>query len=251
MSVAGRGPNIAFSFANNCVAVTGANGGIGRVICDYLVGNGLSVYALSRSTTTGSSAQHHVVTDVTSVTSVAAAVAEVYETAPGPVDLVACAGISEGDVPAEDLSVEEFDHIMAVNVRGVFLSCQAFGRELLARGGGSIVNISSMSGNYVVNVPQKQSAYNTSKAAVTALTRSLAVEWGPRGVRVNSVAPGYVATRAITANDSNVDLWRGTTVYGRFAEPEEVAEAVAFLLSDGSLYCCGTELVMDGGYRLR
>ena len=169
----------------------------------------------------------------------------------GPVDLVCCAGIVEDDVAAEDMPIELFDAVLGVNLRGLFLSCQAFGRELLARGGGSIVNIASMSGNYVVNFPQHQCAYNASKAAVTALSKSLAVEWGPRGVRVNAVSPGYVGTPLLAKKAHQFDQWMQGIVLNRFAEPDEVARAVAFLLSTDSGYCCGTELLMDGGFSLR
>ena len=139
-----------------------------------------------------------------------------------------------------------------MNLRGVFLGCQGFGRELLARGGGSIVNIASMSGNCIVNYPQKQCAYNASKAAVTALTKSLAVEWGPRGVRVNAVSPGLRGhapalrqARPVRAVEGRASCWDD------FADPDEIAATVAFLLSTDSSYFCGAELVADGGYSLR
>ena len=86
---------------------------------------------------------------------------------------------------------------------------------------------------------------------MTALTKSLAVEWGPRGVRVNAVSPGYVNTPALASKRDYFEEWRRATVFGRFADPSEVATAVAFLLSVDSSYCCGTELVIDGGYSLR
>ena len=166
-------------FRNTQVAVTGASGGIGRALCAHLAALGLSVFALDRVAIEPLSGVEFVSVDVTDPSSVEAAVSAVYEIAAGPVDLVCCAGIVEDDVAAEDMAIELFDSVLAVNLRGLFLSCQAFGRQLLARGGGSIVNIASMSGNYVVNFPQHQCAYNASKAAVTALSKSLAVEWGP------------------------------------------------------------------------
>ena len=238
-------------FRNGQVAVTGASGGIGRALCAHLAALGLSVFALDRVAIEPLTGVEFVSLDVTDPSSVEAAVSAVYETAAGPVDLVCCAGIVEDDVAAEDMPIELFDSVLAVNLRGLFLSCQAFGRQLLARGGGSIVNIASMSGNYVVNFPQHQCAYNASKAAVTALSKSLAVEWGPRGVRVNAVSPGYVGTPLLANKAHQFGQWLPGIVLNRFAEPDEVARAVAFLLSTDSGYCCGTELLMDGGFSLR
>jgi NAD(P)-dependent dehydrogenase (short-subunit alcohol dehydrogenase family) len=239
-------------FQNQRVAVTGASGGIGQAITSYLVAQGLIVFGLDRVEAPGAQAGVTAINmDVTDPASVEEALVRVYETGPGAVDLVCCAGIVEDNVAAEDMSTELFDSIMAVNLRGVFLSCRSFGRELLARGGGSIVNIASMSGNHVVNFPQRQCAYNASKAGVTALTKSLAVEWGPRGVRVNAVSPGYVQTPLLALKTHQFHHWMPGIVLGRFGEPDEVARAVAFLLSNDSSYCCGTELLMDGGFTLR
>jgi len=239
-------------FQNTQVAVTGASGGIGRAISAYLTAQGLNVFGLDRVEPVEQlSGVQPLKVDVTVPSSVEAAVALIYDTVPGPVDLVCCAGIVEDDVAAEDMPIALFDSILAVNLRGLFLSCQAFGRQLLTRGGGSIVNIASMSGNHVVNFPQRQCAYNASKAAVTALSKSLAVEWGPRGVRVNAISPGYVATPLLALKTHQFKDWTPSIVLGRFAQPDEVARAVAFLLSTDSSYCCGTELLMDGGFSLR
>ena len=239
-------------FAHQHVAVTGASGGIGRALSEHLVAQGLSVFGLDLVEDPDPPAGVRPLSlDVTAPGDVERAAAAVYELASGPVDLVCCAGIVEDDVAAEDMSIAQFDAVMAVNLRGVFLSCQAFGRRLLAGSGGSIVNIASMSGNQIVNYPQRQSAYNASKAAVTALTKSLAVEWGPRGVRVNAVSPGYVDTPLLALKKHQFDLWKPSIVLGRFAETSEIARAVAFLLGSDSSYCCGTELVVDGGYSLR
>jgi len=112
----------------------------------------------------------------------------------GHVDvLVNNAGVAKSDVRAEDISDEHWRFHMDVNVDGLFWCCRAFGRKMLAQGKGAIVNIGSMSG-FIVNRPQPQSFYNASKAAVHHLTRSLAAEWGARGVRVNAVAPTYIET---------------------------------------------------------
>jgi len=234
------------------IAVTGAAGGIGLAIVDRLMAEGaepvgLDVKGLDRLP----EGVRGLEVDLTSPASVAEVVAELYSTDERPVDLVNSAGIVEDDVAAEDMDVAQFDAVHGVNVRGVFVTSQAFGRELLARGGGSIVNIASMSGNALVNWPQKQSAYNSSKAAVSALSRSLAVEWGARGVRVNTVSPGYVDTPLNHLKAHMHEGWKADTVLGRFATPEEVAGAVAFLLGPDAGYFVGAELLMDGGSSLR
>ncbi|MGW4072223.1 SDR family NAD(P)-dependent oxidoreductase [Streptomyces asiaticus] len=230
------------------IAVTGAAGGIGRATCAHLAGLGAEVYALDL---TASPVGRSIRCDVTDEDSVAAAIGTVV-TEGGRIDgLVAAAGVVEDDVPAERMSAAEFDRVLGVNLKGTFLSCAAAARRMLDGAGGRIVTVSSMSGTHIVNHPQKQSAYNASKAAVGALTRSLAVEWGPRGVRINSVAPGYVAT---PLNDLKRHLhprWTEGTVSGRFAEPEEIAAAIGWLLGDEAAYCVGTELLMDGGFALR
>ena len=239
-------------FLNKHVAVTGASGGIGRVLSGYLAERGLTVFGLDIVTDPAPPpGVRSLPVDVTVGSSVAEAVSSCYELASGPVDLVCCAGIVENDVPAEEMPIEQFEAVLAVDLRGVFLSCQAFGRRLLDSSGGSIVNVASMSGNCVVNFPQHQCAYNASKAAVTALTKSLAVQWGPRGVRLNTISPGYVDTPLLSLKPHQFEQWKAGVVLGRFAEPVEIARAVAFLLSTESSYCCGTELVIDGGYSLR
>lgn len=239
-------------FEGRRIAVTGAAGGIGQAIVLHLVREGAEVYALDRRDATdlppGASARE---VDLASPESVTAVVAALYADDNRPIDLVNSAGIVEDNVAAEDMSIEQWDAVLGVNLRGTFLSCQAFGRELLVRGTGAIVNIASMSGNSVVNFPQRQSAYNTSKAAVTALTKSLSVEWSPRGVRLNSLSPGYVDTPLNHLKADMYEQWKEGTVVGRFATPNEVAASVAFLLSDDASYYIGAELLMDGGYSLR
>jgi NAD(P)-dependent dehydrogenase (short-subunit alcohol dehydrogenase family) len=239
-------------FEGRRVAVTGAAGGIGLAICESLAAQGAQVHGLDLKgldALPGSATGHTV--DVTSEESVVAVVRALYADDDRPVDLVNSAGIVEDDVAAEEMPMAEFDRIMAVNLRGVFLACREFGRELLARGGGAIVNIASMSGNAIVNFPQRQSVYNTSKAGVSALTRSLAVEWGPRGVRLNTVSPGYVNTPLNALKTDMHPQWTRETVLGRFAQPAEIAKAVEYFLGEESAFCCGAELLIDGGFSLR
>lgn len=236
------------NLAGKVVAVTGAAGGIGTKICERLAAEQAAVHRLD---TRAAGGELDVTVDVTSPESLERAVRQVVARS-GRVDgLVAAAGVVEGDIAAEEMSAEAFQRTIAVNLTGVFLSCQAFGRPMLEAGSGSIVTISSMSGTHVVNTPQNQCAYNASKAGVSALTRSLAAEWGPRGVRVNAIAPGYVDTPLIAEKAHQFQQWLDAIPLARFAKPEEIAATVAFLLSDEAPYFCGSELLVDGGYSLR
>ena len=239
-------------FQGRRVAVTGAAGGIGSAIVARLVDEGAEVIALDRRTPEAlPDGAVGVELDLTSPEAVADVVRDLYAGDDRPVHLVNSAGIVEDDVPAVDMPIEQWDAVLGVNLRGTFITCQAFGRELIARGGGAIVNIASMSGNAVVNAPQRQAAYNTSKAGVSALTRSLAVEWSPLGVRINALSPGYVGTPLNALKAHMHETWKQGVVTRRFATPEEVAASVAFLLSDEADYYVGAELLMDGGYSLR
>ena len=123
---------------------------------------------------------------------------------------------------------------------------------MLERRSGSIINIASMSG-HIVNHPQKMAVYNASKAAVLHYTRSLAVVWADHGIRVNSISPGYTATAmtaAPRANPERLLSWEQGTPLGRVARPEEMSGAIAYLASDASSFTTGTNIVVDGGYRL-
>jgi NAD(P)-dependent dehydrogenase (short-subunit alcohol dehydrogenase family) len=170
----------------------------------------------------------------------------------GHVDiLVNNAGVAKSDVRAEDTSDEHWRFHMEVNLDGLFWCCRAFGRAMLEQRRGSIVNIGSMSG-FIVNKPQPQAFYNASKAAVHHLTRSLAAEWGARGVRVNAVAPTYIETPltqfGITENPEMYKVWLEMTPMGRVGQPDEIASIVHFLASDASSLMTGSIVTADGGY---
>jgi NAD(P)-dependent dehydrogenase (short-subunit alcohol dehydrogenase family) len=170
----------------------------------------------------------------------------------GRVDiLVNNAGVAKSDVRAEDTSDEHWRFHMDVNLDGLFWCCRAFGRHMLAKGSGAIVNIGSMSG-FIVNKPQPQSFYNASKAAVHHLTRSLAAEWGTRGVRVNAVAPTYIETPltsfGINENPEMYKTWLDMTPMARVGQPEEIASVVLFLASDAASLMTGSIVLADGGY---
>ncbi|WP_292448316.1 SDR family oxidoreductase, partial [Mesorhizobium sp.] len=166
--------------------------------------------------------------------------------------LVNSAGIAihgdSGDYP-EDI----WRQTMAINVDAVFRCCRAALAPMRRQGGGAILNVGSISG-IVSNIPQNQVAYNSSKAAVHMMTKSLASEVAADNIRVNAVAPGYIETdlsRGGIENPEWFPIWRGKTPMGRVGQPEEVAAAALFLCSPASSYVTGEVLVIDGGYTTR
>jgi NAD(P)-dependent dehydrogenase (short-subunit alcohol dehydrogenase family) len=169
----------------------------------------------------------------------------------GGVDiLVNNAGIARSDTGAENVTDEHWLNVIDVNLNGLFWCCRSFGRTMLARGRGSIVNVGSMSG-FIVNRPQPQSYYNASKAAVHHLTRSLAAEWGARGVRVNAVAPTYIDTplnRFGTENPEMFKYWVEGTPMRRMGTVDEIGSVVLFLASDAASLLTGSIVLADGGY---
>jgi len=236
-------------FGGRVVAVSGTTSGIGRGIASTLAAEGATVFGLDVEP---GGIGEHIPCDVSDADSVANAAADLLALSGGRIDhVVANAGIRGSDTAAEELPVAEFDAVFAVNLRGVFLTLQAFAPAMLAAGRGSMVAVASMSGNRVVNVPQRTVHYNTAKAGVTAMVRTLAVEWGARGVRVNTVSPGYVSTPFLDGDRALHAQWLPNTVPGRFATIEEIAAGTLYLLSDDAGYCYGTDLLIDGGYSLR
>ena len=150
--------------------------------------------------------------------------------------------------PALEVTDEEWRDVMGVNLDGLWIASQVFGRHMIDAGGGVIVNIGSMSAS-IVNRPQWQPAYNASKAAVHHLTRSLAAEWAPHGVRVNALAPGYMHTDMTPLHEPRFQrYWIEDTPQQRAGEPEELAGAIVFLASDASSFMTGSVLTIDGGY---
>lgn len=168
----------------------------------------------------------------------------------GKIDiLVNNAGIARW-AAAEAMTLEEWREIIDIDLTGVFLCCKWVGREMIKQKRGSIVNISSMSG-YIVNVPQKQCHYNTAKAGVHHLTKSLAVEWAPYNIRVNAICPGYMMTPLLRLADQKIlDEWASYTPMKRIADPSEIRGLCVFLASKASSYITGASILIDGGYTL-
>ena len=158
------------------------------------------------------------------------------------------AGIANA-APAEEMSLAQWQQVVDVDLTGVFLSCQAEGRAMLRHGGGSIVNIASMSGS-IVNRGLLQAHYNAAKAGVVHLTKSLAMEWADRGIRVNAISPGYTATPMNTRPEvaEQVQIFEAETPLGRMATVDEIVGPTVFLLSEAAAFCTGVDLLVDGGF---
>lgn len=195
--------------------------------------------------------------DVTDPASLQAAFESTKQHLGTPTILVNCAGVTSG-VAMLELPVEDWRRVMEVNVTGTFLTSQQFARQFLRgrtsdKDTASIINISSMSG-FAVNIPQTQAAYNTSKAAVSMFTKSVAVEWLPLGIRVNAIAPGYFTsdmTRDFVAeNPEMAREWISRIPAGRMGEPHELGPMAVYLASDASAYVVGQSFLIDGGYTL-
>jgi NAD(P)-dependent dehydrogenase (short-subunit alcohol dehydrogenase family) len=229
--------------------VTGAAQGIGERIAQVLGDAGYDLALFDRQEIAGFPGALKVSGDVTSEADVAALAAQVDERF-GRVDvLVNNAGIACIS-PAEQTPLALWRQVVEVNLTGPFLLCQAFGRRMLAAGSGSIVNIASVAGLFGV---ADRAAYNTSKHGLIGLTRTLAVEWGGRGVRVNAVCPGWVKTPMDDASQGEGAYGDGDIVdhvpLGRFASPNDVAQAVAFLAdAERSPFVNGVTLSVDGGW---
>lgn len=251
-----------FSLDGETAVVTGAAQGLGREMATGLAEMGANVAIADinaeRAEETASDLDGETTViatevDVTDEGSVEEMVEDVTDRL-GPVDvLINNAGVVE-NAPAEETTLDSWRRVLAVNLDGVFLCAKHVGRQMLERGEGRIVNIASMSG-FDVNVPQKQASYNTTKAGVSMLTKSLAVEWADRGVRVNAIAPGYMRTELVDevldANPDMEETWLENTPMGRLGRPEELRELVVYLASDASSYMTGSTVVMDGGYTSR
>jgi NAD(P)-dependent dehydrogenase (short-subunit alcohol dehydrogenase family) len=188
-----------------------------------------------------------VAADVTDAATVQAAVEEIVDRL-GQIDVLVNNAGTCIHRPALDVTPAEWQIVMDVNVNGVWNCAQAFGRQMVAQRSGVIVNIGSISAQ-IVNRPQWQAGYNASKAAVHQLTKSLAAEWAPHGVRVNALAPGYVKTEMAPVDEPQFRRqWIEDAPMQRYAMPAELGPSVVFLASDASSFMTGSVLVVDGGY---
>ncbi|WP_160134724.1 SDR family NAD(P)-dependent oxidoreductase [Halococcus salsus] len=252
-----------FSLEGQRAVVTGAGRGLGNVMATAYAEAGADVAIVDVDSETAERAADEIAelgVETTSVTADVSDEAEVEAMTETVVDrlggidiLLNNAGIVS-NTPAEEMPVDEWQATMDVNLTGVFLCSKHVGRHMLERGSGTIVNISSMSG-LVANHPQPQIAYNASKAGVIMVTRSLASEWGDRGVRVNSIAPGYMKTDLVEdvleEDPEMAETWREYTPMGRLGKPTELGPVAVFLASEASSFMNGEIVSFDGGYTVR
>jgi NAD(P)-dependent dehydrogenase (short-subunit alcohol dehydrogenase family) len=237
--------------------VTGGTSGIGRALALGLAEAGADVVPSSRRLEevekTAAAIEGRgrrtvrIASDVTDRASLEAALAATVKGL-GKVDiLVNCAGTTKR-TPTLDVPEEEWSRILETNLTGTLRACQVFGRHMLEKGYGRIVNIASLS-SYVALF--EVAAYGASKAAVAALTKSLAIEWGPRGVNVNAIAPGVFRTplnQALLDGSPRGEEFLLRTPMKRFGKVEELAGAAVFLASEAASFVNGEVLVVDGGF---
>lgn len=238
------------------VVVTGAGQGLGETTCEVVGALGARVVALDIDEQRALSVAQRLADDgvdalgigcdVADEAAVSDAAATTVERFGGCHGLVNNAGVISWQ-PLEELAVDEWDRVMAVNARGPFLCAKHFGRVMLDGGRGSIVNIASVAGT----TPEPSAgAYAPSKAAVIMLGRQLATEWGGRGIRANTVSPGIMRTPMAEGFNSDPQAYARRlemVAMNRIGAPAEVAHVIAFLLSDAASYLTGQNIEVDGG----
>jgi NAD(P)-dependent dehydrogenase (short-subunit alcohol dehydrogenase family) len=244
--------------AGKLVAVTGAGGGIGRAIAVAFSDAGAQVVLLERDAKIATETADAVLAksgraalvapcDVSDIDSVDMAGRQVLADA-GPVDVLVNNAALMRPGALDSITPAEWSAVMAVNLTGYLNCSQVFGRQMRPRGTGSIVHIASISGRH----PQGNSgAYSVSKAGIIMLSRQLATEWGPSGVRSNVVSPGMIETpltRAFYETPGVRERRNAVVPTGRIGQPEDIANAVLFLASMRAAYINGDEITVDGGY---
>jgi NAD(P)-dependent dehydrogenase (short-subunit alcohol dehydrogenase family) len=253
-----------FKLQGKVAIVTGGAQGLGKAICFALAEAGATIviadiqYSKAEKVTKEISERTNVKTlaiqlDITDEVAVDKAVQTVLNEF-GHIDiLVNNAGIVVNE-DAEKMSLKDWRKVMDVNTTAGFIVTKAVGNIMLSQGKGSVINISSMSGIIVNKPPQNQISYNVSKSGMIMLTKTFAVEWAKRGVRVNSIAPGYMKTEMVEKiqieQPELTEQWVDFTPMGRLGNPEELGGIAVYLASDASSYTTGCIVSVDGGYTI-
>ncbi|KLU62265.1 2-dehydro-3-deoxy-D-gluconate 5-dehydrogenase [Peptococcaceae bacterium CEB3] len=249
-----------FRLVGKMALITGGGRGIGKAISVALAEAGATIIIMDKDEVSARNAIYEIQGnggsafflkgDVTSNKDVIEVVKQVVKQL-GRIDvLVNDAGIVR-NVKAEEMSWSDWFDVINVNLNGLFLMCQQVGRQMIKQKNGSIINISSMSAN-IVNWPQPQCSYNAAKAAVSHLTKSLAMEWAMHNIRVNAIAPGYISTE-LTKYGLTTEwgkTWIDLTPQKRVGTPEELGGLAVYLASEASSYVTGSIIVIDGGYSI-
>ncbi len=246
----------AFDLTGQVALVTGGASGIGHAIAQALAERGAILVLVDRAAEVVAvaaalpgSGHMGCAVDLLDRARLEPALATVVERF-GKIDvLVNNAGIVRL-APAETLAETDWDQTLAVNLKAPFLMCQLVGRGMLERGRGRIINIASQASLVALH---EHVAYSASKAAIVSMTRTLALEWGPRGINTNAISPTVVDTelgRQAWAGEKGT-LFRQKIPTGRFARPDEIAMAALFLASGASAMINGENLVVDGGYTIQ
>lgn len=246
-----------FDLTGRTALVTGGNQGLGKAFAFGLAEAGAKVAVAGRNAERNDKAVdearsaglslHPITADITKQTDVDRMTGEAIS-ALGRVDILVNNAGTCYHAESWDVTEQQWDSVFDLNVKALWACSLAVGAHMRERGSGSVINIGSMSG-MIVNRPQMQPAYNASKAAVHHLTKSLAAEWAPLGIRVNAVAPGYCKTEMAPVDRPEFQRhWIEDTPMQRYAMPEEIAPSVVFLASDAASFITGSVLVADGGY---
>jgi NAD(P)-dependent dehydrogenase (short-subunit alcohol dehydrogenase family) len=247
-----------FNLPGRVALITGGAGGLGRAIAQGLAASGARVAIGDIDTGSAEVAAAEINAqggtalalplDVTDARTIQAAVDLLCKEF-GRIDILVNSHGLTKRMPSEDLPEAEWDRVIAVNLKGLFLCCQIVGRVMLQQRNGSIINLASIGG--LVALPMS-AAYCASKGGVVQLTRTLGVEWASRGVRVNAIAPCSVDTPLVQRVLSAEPEYRSRVIekipVGRIAEPNDMVGAALFLASDASVMVTATVLSVDGGY---